>query len=184
MQVSLARRSLSLAERARVGWVCARYDFWLDLNSVRRKHRKELRAELKSNLVDASGRIGVSEAVGNLGSLRHLAAETVRDGQLRSPWLAGWVAGWTVLALAVAAFFSLGLYYTEGVLDSGITESVESSLFPFFGSNIVVDQSAGGIQWEFATGPMPLVWAFLTWLLVAKPWRSLNRGDQYSGQSN
>ncbi len=184
MHVSLARRPLSLLERARIGWVCARYDFWLDLNSVRRKHRKELRTELKSNLVVASGRIGVSEAVRNLGSLRQFAAETVRDGQIRSPWLAGWMAGWTVLALAVFAFFALGLYYTEGVLDSGITETVESSLFPFFGSRIVVDQSGGGIQWEFATGPMPLVWAFLAWLLVAKPWRSLNRDPRHSVQPN
>lgn len=173
MNTAVGNDDLSIVDKLRIQWAGTRYDFWLDLKSVPKKQRKALGAELKSNLGDAAADVGMSTALSRLGGLRTLAAKTTSDGHLRSRWLAGWVAGWITLAVVVAAFFILMLYYTEGVLDAGVAEPVSSSLFPFFGSDLTVDPSGGGIAWSVAPGPMPFVSAFAAWLLVAKPWRGV-----------
>lgn len=174
-------RPLSLTDRARIGWASARYDVWLDLYSVPRKQRRELRAELAANLHDAADDVGIGRALANIGSLRALAAATTRDGTLRSPWLAGWLAAWCALATTLVAFLVLTLYYTEGVLDAGASEPIRSSLFPFVGSEVTVDPSTTGVEWTFEPGPMPLVVAVVAWSVVAKPWRSLG-GRRASGR--
>lgn len=166
--------ALSTLDRIRLWWASSRYDLWLDLYCVPRKQRQALRAELKSNLTDAASHVGLPAALAKLGSLRHLAAETSRDGQLRSRWVAGFVAAASALAISLVAFLFLTLYYAEGVIDSNATESVTSSLFPYLGSNITVDQSSG-LELTMQPGPMPLALAVAVWLLVAAPWRSLGR---------
>lgn len=166
---------LSAIDRGRISWAGARYDFWLDINSVPRKHRRALRGELRSNLADAAAVDGVSTALGNVGPLRVLASDVAHDGRLRSRWLAGWVAALSALAVIVVAFMILSLYYSEGVLDSGTTEPVRSSLFPFFGSQVSVDPSNGGIAWTLEPGPLPLVGAAVAFVLAARPWRGLRQ---------
>lgn len=167
---------LRLTDWARITLAGARYDFWLDLNSVPGRDRRDLRRELKANLREASAAVGSATALKNLGSLRALASETARDGDLRSRWLAGWVAALSVLAASVVAFLIASLYYSEGVIDSGVDGPVSSSLFPFLWSEIAVDASDGGIAWTASPGPVPLAAAAVTWILVARPWRSLNNG--------
>lgn len=166
-------RTISSVDKGKITWACARYDFWLDLNSVPRQRRRALRAELKSNLAEASADVGVQTAFANLGSLRTLASETTRDGQLRSRWLAGWVAALSTFVGLIVTFLFLTLYYTEGVLDAGATEPVTSSLFPYLGSSVTVDPAAGGVAWSIGPGPMPLAAALAAWIFVAKPWRSI-----------
>lgn len=166
---------LSALDRSRISWAGTRYDFWLDVNSVPRKHRKALRSELRSNLAEASAVDGVSKALDNVGPLRRLASDVAHDGRLRSRWLAGWVAAVGTLAVIVVAFFLLSLYYSEGVLDAGATGPVRTSLFPFVGSQVTVDPSNDGIAWTLAPGPLPLIGGLVAWVLVAKPWRSLRR---------
>lgn len=172
-------KTLSILERAKVVWAAARYDFWLDLNSVPGRQRKELTSELKANLYDAAADVGLQTALANVGSLRVLAGETTRDGRLRSRWMAGWVTALSVLALLFVAFVVLTLYYTEGVLDAGATEPVHTSLFPFLWSEVTVDPSAGGLAWSMQPGPIPLLAAITAWLVVTRPWRSLggNSGE-------
>lgn len=164
--------ALSTLDRTRLWWASSRYDFWLDLHCVPRKQRQALRAELNANLRDAATHVGLPAALAKLGSLRHLAENTSRDGQLRSRWVAGFVAAVSALAIILVAFLFLTLYYAEGVLDSNATESVSSSLFPYLGSNVTVDPSSG-LEVTIQPGPMPFVLAFAVWLLVAAPWRSL-----------
>ena len=168
---------LSRLHRIRLWWASSRYDLWLDLYCVPRKQRRGLRAELESNLTDAASHIGLPAALTKLGSLRQLAVNTSRDGQLRSRWIAGFVAAISALALSLVAFLSLTLYYAEGVLDAGGSEPVTSSLFPYFGSNVTVDQSSG-LEFTMEPGPLPLVLALAVWLLVAAPWRSVRRARE------
>jgi|688.fasta_scaffold267519_3 hypothetical protein len=175
---------VSIPDTARIAFAGFRYDFWLDLRSVPRRRRRELRSELRSNLADAALHVGVGPALSNLGSLRRLAAETTEDGQLRSRWTAGWTAAVTTLAVLLFAFLVLTLYWAEGALDAGATEPVRSSLFPFLGSTIEVDPSNDGLAWSMEPGPAPLVSAFIVWLLVAKPWRSLTRQTATNQQSS
>lgn len=164
--------SLTTRDKARIVWASARYDFWLDLNSVPRRQRRALRAEFKSNLTEASADVGLSAALTNLGGVRRLAAETTQGGRHRSRWLAGWVVALSTFALLLTTFLFLTLYYSEGVLDAGATEPVSSSLFPFFGSSVTVDPSNGDLAVSIQPGPMPLIVSLIVWILVAKPWRN------------
>ncbi len=173
--------ALSTLDRTRLWWASVRYDFWLDLYNVPRTQRKALRAELKSNLTDAACHVGLRSAFAKVGGLRRLAANMSREGQLRSRWVAGFAAAISTLAISLLAFLFLTMYYAEGVLDANATESVTSSLFPYFGSNVTVDPSSG-LELAIEPGPMPLVVAIAVWLLVAAPWRSLgHRSDVMSG---
>jgi len=172
--------ALSRLDRTRLRWASSRYELWLDLYCVPHKQRQALGAELRSNLTDAASHVGLPAALIKLGSLRHLAANTSRDGQLRSRWLAGLVAAISALAIGLVAFFFLTLYYMQGVLDSNGTEPVTSSLFPYLGSNVTIDPSSG-LELTIQPGPMPFVLAVTVWLLVAAPWRSLHhRSDVIS----
>lgn len=172
--------ALSALDRTRLWWASVRYDFWLDLYCVPRRQRQALRAELTSNLSDAASHVGLQAALSQLGGLRHFAADTSRDGQLRSRWVAGFVGALSAFAVSMVAFLLLTLYYAEGVLDSNATEPVTSSLFPYLGSNVTVDQSSG-LEFAIQPGPLPLALAAAVWLLVAAPWRSVGRhGDDMS----
>ncbi len=152
-----------------------------DLHSVPRTQRKALRAELNSNLTDAASHVGLRSALAKLGGLRRLAANTSREGQLRSRWVAGFSAAISVLVISLLTFLFLTMYYAEGVLDANATESVASGLFPYFGSNVTVDPS-NGLEFTMQPGPMPFVLAIAVWLLVAAPWRSfVHRTDVMPG---
>lgn len=166
---------LSIVDQARIQWAVTRFDFWLDMSSVPGKQRRALRRELKSNLRDAADDVGVTAAFANVGPLRALAAETTSDGQLRSRWRAGFSAALTSLATLLLGFLFISLYYTEGVLDSGVIDPVESSLFPYIGSNVTIDPSGGGLAMSLEPGFLPLAGAALVFMLVAKPWRALTR---------
>ena len=167
------KESRPTVDKAKIVWAATRYDLWLDLNLVPRRQRKALRTELKSNLTEASADVGLPTALGNLGSLRALAAETARNGQLRSRWIAGWVAALSTLFVLTVTFLFLTLYYIEGVLDAGATKPVTSTLFPYFGSSTTVDPADGGLAVSIGPGPMPFVAAVAVWILVTKPWRSI-----------
>lgn len=165
---------LSVADRLRIRWAVARYDLFLDLHSVPGRHRRELRNELRSNLSEAASAVGARQALAGVGSLRALARENAIDGQLRSRWVAGFVAGLTTLAALFVAFLFLSLYYASGVLDAGATGPVATWLFPFVGSEVSVDPS-DGLTLQFQTGPLPLVAALIVWLAVSRPWRAIAR---------
>ena len=166
----------SPADRLRLSWLSARYDFWLDLNSVPRRDRRELRNELRSNVTDAASDVGMRTAIANVGSARHLARQTALDGDLRSPWSSAITASVSTLAGLMVGFLLLSLYYVEGVLDSGNDEVVSSWLFPFLGSQVEVEpETAAGLGFSVSPGPLPFIVALLVFVLVAKPWRAIHR---------
>ena len=68
---------MNVLDQARVAWAVTSYDWWLDLRGARRRRRRELRHELRTNLRDAAERVGAREAVQALGSTRRMAAEAL-----------------------------------------------------------------------------------------------------------
>jgi hypothetical protein len=78
----------------------------------------------------------------------------------------------TVVGL-LAVFVIATLYWGEGVLDAGGTETARSSLFPFFGSRVGISPADDRVAWSMETGPVPFIAAFVVWLIVTRPWRSL-----------
>lgn len=173
MRKSADNPTPSLLDRARIASAGVRYDFWLDVCSVPRTQRRALRAELKTNLDDAGGRVGVGRALSSVGSLRCLASRSARQGRLSARWAAGAVTAAATVVGLLAIFVIATLYWGEGVLDAGGTETVQSSLFPFFGSRVGISPADDGVAWSMNTGPLPFVSAFAIWLIVTRPWRSL-----------
>lgn len=167
-------------DKARIWWACARYSFWLDLYCVRRKHRRGLRRDLKGNLTAAADRIGVSQALANVGGVRRLAASTSRDGEFRSSWYAGVIAAFAAWLCVVCLFFFASLYYVAGVMHSGVTERVRSTLWPFLGSTIEVQSSDVIFEIGVSPGFMPFVVAAAVFVIVAKPWRTWRRSTDGS----
>ena len=55
---------LSVIDRLRIFWAATRYDMWLDLKSVPKRQRRELRAELRSNLAAASSDVRIASPFG------------------------------------------------------------------------------------------------------------------------
>lgn len=168
---------MKLMGKVRIWWACARYNFWLDIFFVRRKHRRALRRDLKGNLSAAANEIGISQALANVGGLRQLAASTSRDGEFRSSWYAGAVAASLALLCVWCLFLLVSLYYIAGVVHSGVTERVGSTLLPFFGSTIEVQNSTSELNFEVGVGAgfMPIVAAASAFVIVAKPWRTWRR---------
>ncbi len=163
----------SAISRVRIEWAVVRYDFWLDLRCVPGRERRPLRRELRANLLDASATVGIDKALAGVGSPRTLAITAATDEILTSRWVAGAMAAFTASLALVLLFLFMSLYYTEGVLDSGIMGQTSSSLFPFIGSRVTVDNSESGFIVEGHPGLLPVVVAILTWLAVARPWRRL-----------
>lgn len=108
--------------------------------------------------------------------MRRLAAAATQDGSARSRWSAGFTVGLFTLYVLVVSFFVASLYYTEGVLDTGVSGPVRSSLFPFLGSTIEVNNQGVGQGFELnaSPGPLLLLLPLIAFVLVAKPWRSLH----------
>lgn len=167
-------------DRFRVWWACARYSFWLDLYCVRRKHRRGLRQDLKGNLTAAANSVGASQALENVGGVRRLAASMSRDGEFRSSWYAGAVAAFAAWWVVASVFLFASLYYIAGVMDTGVTERVTSTLWPFLGSTIEIQSSEAILEVGVFPGFMPFVAAAAVFVIVAKPWRSWSRSADSS----
>jgi hypothetical protein len=165
-------RGESLADRLRLDLAVLRYDAWLDLRGgVGRRRRRELREELRANLVDASAQVGIREAVRRLGPLRTLAAETA--GGTRSVGRPAWTRGLLFAAYAFSAVVILEmlavLWWTGGAHDSG-APTVRGSLRLFPGSAVEYSQDAGGFALEFQPGWLTLAAAALAFAVASRPW--------------
>lgn len=166
----------STIDRLRIAWLSARYDLWLDLASVPRRDRRDLRSELVANVNDAAAVVGVPPAIANIGSVRRLAKQTAYEGDLRSAWTAAIVAGFSTVVGLFVGFLFLSLYYIEGVLDAGSDEVVSSWLFPFYGSMVEVEPAtADGLGFTVSPGFLPFVAGLVVFVAIAKPWRAIRR---------
>ncbi len=176
--VGLARpwelRGGSFLDKLRVGEAVSSYDFWLSLRGVRGRRRRELRAELRANLWEATQRVGVREAKAAVGSLRRLASESVP--QQRSPsWGYGVAAGAVALELVVVAQALVSFVVADAARAASVERlDVPVTLFP--GMRTVYETlPGGGFSLETSFGPVPLVVALVVLLVVARPWLLLRR---------
>lgn len=95
------------------------YDYWMDVEGVSGRGRKQLRAELVGNLTDATAAVGFPAARRSLGSVRALAAAAAPDRDSRPRWVVGTYAA--IVVFAIAAFATLGMTtaWADGVLAAG-----------------------------------------------------------------
>ncbi len=95
------------------------YDYWMDVEGVPGRRRKELRAELVGNLTDASAAAGYPAARRSLGSVRALAAAAAPDRDTRPRWVVGGYAAITVFAVAGFATLGMTTAWADGALAAG-----------------------------------------------------------------
>jgi hypothetical protein len=176
--VGLARpwelRGGSFLTKLRIGEAVSGYDFWLSLRGVPSRRRRELRAELRANLWEASQRVGVKRALAAVGPMRRLASESVP--QRRSPsWGYGVAAGAVALELVVVAQVLLSLVVADAAQAASVERlDVPVTLFP--GMRTVYETlPGGGFSIETSFGPVPLVVGLVVLLVVARPWLLLRR---------
>lgn len=166
---------MSVLDRLRIESAVLRYDFWLEMRGVPGSRRRELRRELRANLDEASADVGTTRALFGIGSPKELAYAATDTDQSRPRWSQGllWAAGTFLLLMGWLLITSLTIVQT--VEAAGVTDAVEVSPFPWFGTTFTVQSSPGTLAasisplWQLLVGPL------LVLLLVAQPWRLLRR---------
>ncbi|WP_088287804.1 hypothetical protein [Kineosporia sp. A_224] len=161
-------------DKIRVGEAVSSYDFWLGLRGVTSRRRRELRAELRANLWDATQRVGAKEAIAAVGPLRTLAYDSVPE-RTGPRWGYGVAAGFVALQ-----FFLMGqVLLTTVVVDTAEAAhasrlDVAVTLVP--GMTVQYEDTvAGGFSFGASFGPACLVVGLVTFVLVSQPWRLLHR---------
>jgi hypothetical protein len=172
---------MNVLDRARIEWAVLSYSHWLELRGARGRRRRELRRELRDNLVQAAHDGGARRAVAALGSTRQMAAEAVPDDPMRPRWALASTAGLSALVIALTLELMAGLIWAEGAGASGQRE-VSGSLLLFPGSSLRYVEDASSLTFELTFGWLSLAVAALVFLLAAKPWRALRRsGEEGAG---
>ena len=110
---------MSAYEWFRIRRTMLAYDYWLDVEGVTGRARKDLRAELVGNLTDATAAVGYPAARRSLGSVRTLATAAAPDWDSRPCWVVGSYAA--IVVFAIGAFAALGLItaWADGVMAAG-----------------------------------------------------------------
>ena len=163
---------MSHIERCRVWIATWWYGVWLEYHGVAIRRRRELRRELRANLVEASAARSAREAINDLGGVRVLATAVAQSGVRRPRWQIAAIAAAVTLAIVLNVEFIAALNYVDGVIDSG-GGAVTGAVFPFPGSSVSHVPRASGFAVEISPGWLPLALALLMFVLVARPWRLL-----------
>lgn len=168
---------MNVADRVRIELAVQRFDFWLDFRGVARRRRRELRAELRGNLAEATRHKGVGQALHGIGSPRTLAHEVADASPSRARWAVGAYAALTVFAVLASAWLFSLIGFAEGVEAAGVDgREVSADLFPW-GSEATVEVGDGGARLAMSGSIPAVIWigSLLALLLAAQPWRSLGR---------
>ncbi|HEX8496537.1 MAG TPA: hypothetical protein VF661_05015 [Actinomycetales bacterium] len=168
----------NVVDRIRIERAVQSYGWWLDLRGANGRRRRELRAELRANLVEAADRSSAVDAVAALGSTRAMAADALPADPSRARWLAGAQAGVAALALTLMVEMLMGLAWLDGAMASGSAGTVTGSLTLFPGSQLSYSSPGGGLVVSVSPGWLCLVAGLLVTLVVARPWRTLRAARQ------
>lgn len=122
---------LSVKDRARIELAVHRIDYGLE-GRVPRARRRQIRDELRSNLIDASRQVGGEEAVRQLGDLHELAKSYV--DLYRGAWdfRAGSYAALITYATIQALSLVISFAFSAGVWASG-GHAASYELWSWFG---------------------------------------------------
>ena len=122
---------LNTTDRLRIEVAVHRVDYWLEAR-VPRARRRQIRDELRTNLVDAAAEVGGEEAVRQLGDLHTLANSYLEVYRGRWDFRAGsWFAFITYAAIQVLSLV-ISFAFSAGVLASG-GHAAGYSLWSWFG---------------------------------------------------
>ncbi|HVS47662.1 MAG TPA: hypothetical protein VHJ99_02025 [Candidatus Dormibacteraeota bacterium] len=131
-------RTLPLKDRLRIELVVRRLDYVLD-GRVPMARRRQIRSELRSNLIEAAQQVGAAQAIEQLGDLKALAHSYLELYRGRFDFQAGsWAAVATYAAIQLLAIILL-LAFHAGVAAGGAHAGSYSFEFwngfgPFAGS--------------------------------------------------
>lgn len=161
-------------DHVRIADTLMRYDGWLSLRDVPGGRRRDLREELRTNLWEATDRVGSRAAVKALGSLRQMAAEA-DPGTDKPRWARGLVLGLLALELVVALQLALATVWTDAAMASHASE-VSGPIMLVPGTRMTFAREAGGgFSYGMSTGPVCLVLGVVVFVVVARPWRAFAR---------
>lgn len=167
----------------RLGAADVRYDFWLDMCGVRGRRRRDLRSELRGNLVEASERVGSRNAVRAVGPIRTLARAATEASQHEVVGSGGGAPGWWSAATAAVGVFAAAsilellaaLWWFSGAAAAN-QPTVSGSLPLFVGSQLELSHPDDGLSFILQPGWTVPVIAILAYIFLAKPWTVLRRG--------
>jgi hypothetical protein len=165
---------MSVIDRFRLQRAVQSYDWWLDLQGVSGRRRRELRQELRANLTEAAQDVGAQRAVASLGSTRRMAAEAVPDQPDRPRWRLGIQAAVTALVVTVVCEFFAGLAWADGVMATDPDSKVEGAIPLFPGSSVAYEPVGTGFSVTLQVGWLCLVVALIVLVIAARAWRALS----------
>ena len=152
-------------DRARIELAVRRVDWELD-GRVPRARRRQIRDELRSNLIEAAERVGAENAVRQLGELSALAASYLELYRGRFDVRAG--SFWAFIAYAAIQLLGLALFFAfrAGVAAGGAHGATYSfELWPGFGP-FAGRVGAGGNTFEVLLGsPAHLLFVLLAFMV-------------------
>lgn len=160
----------SVRDRVRLATLLAEYDLWLDRYGVPGRRRKDLREELRTNLVEASDRVGMAAALRAVRPVRRLAAEgETREDRPR--WTRGLLVGalWFGAAVLVE---TVAWSAWAAAADASGSAVVRGSLPLFPGSSASFVREPGP-AFSLDFGWLALAVAVLAFLVASRPWRLL-----------
>jgi hypothetical protein len=166
---------MNVLDRVRIEWAVLGYDWWLDLRGASWRRRRDLRAELRANLREATARHGSKAAVAALGSTRQMAAEAHVEDPTRPRWTAGSLSGFAALMLTLLAALLATLAWVDGVMSADPSQPVRGSVTLLPGSSMEYAPLGDGFAVSSGVGWLPVAVGLLTFLLVARPWRAIRR---------
>jgi hypothetical protein len=164
---------VNIVERARIEGAVQSYEWWLDLRGATVRRRRELRRELRANLLEAAKHCGARAAVGNLGSTRLMAAEAVSVDRMRPRWTVGFQTALAALLLSSFAELLAALAWLDGATAAHPDHRVTGSLTLFPGSS--AQYTPPGLNLTFGPGWLCPAIGLLVLVAVARPWRALTR---------
>jgi hypothetical protein len=164
---------MTVVDRVRIERAVLSYDWWLDLRGTRWRRRRELRAELRANLRDATAHIGSRAAASGLGSTRRMAAEAFPQDATRPRWTAGLQSGLAALGLTLLVALLAGLAWADGVMSAAPDTPVRGSVALLPGSSMEYSPLADGFTVSTSVGWLPPAVGLLVFVAVARPWRAL-----------
>jgi hypothetical protein len=164
---------MTLLDRVRIERAVYAYDFWLDLRGAPARRRRELRRELRANLVEASAHRGSRTAVRSLGSTRQMAADAGVVDRSRPRWAAGLSAAAAALGLVLLLELLAALSWVDGAMAAARGSATSGSLTFFPGSSVEYAPLGAGFSVAVEPGWLCLAAGLATLVVVARPWRPL-----------
>lgn len=169
---------MNIVDRARIESAVKSYDWWLDLRGAPGRRRRELRRELRANLLEAAATTDAKSAVAALGSTRAMAAEAIEPDPKRPRWTAAANAAIFAFAGVILIEVFASLAWMDGAMAADKDARVAGSMTLFPGSSLEYAPQANGFDMTIHFGWLCLAAAALVFVAVARPWRAFRRRDR------